>query len=51
MYFGRRMGIDRQEIMNMRHGEMMDMIACYDIDHGLASPKRIYSFDEAMALL
>lgn len=41
----------RLEIMNMTYSEMLDMIACYDIDHGLATPKRVYSFDEAMALL
>lgn len=41
----------RLEIMNMTYSEMLDMIACYDIDHGLATPKRVYSFEEAMALL
>jgi len=41
----------RAEIMNATYGSLMDMVACYDIDHGLARPKRVYSFDEAMALL
>ena len=43
--------MSKVEILNTTVGEIFDMIACYDIDHGLASPKRIYSFDEAMALL
>ena len=43
--------MQRDEIMNMKHGELMDMIACWDIDHGLAKPKRQYSFEEAMALM
>lgn len=37
--------------MNMTFCEMLDMIACYDIDHGLATPKKTYSFEEALALL
>jgi len=41
----------RPEIMNMTYSEMLDMLACWDIDHGFAKPKRKFSFDEAMALL
>lgn len=38
------------EILNMTYGDMLDMIACYDIDHGLAKPKPVYSFDDVLAL-
>ena len=41
----------REEIMNMTYGEMMDMIACWDIDHGFAKPKHKYSFEDAIGLL
>lgn len=42
--------MNRYEILNTTYGELMDMIACYDIDHGLAIPKQTFTFDEAMAL-
>lgn len=39
------------EILNTTVGEIYDMIACYDIDHGRADPKpRQLTYDEAIAL-
>lgn len=54
LFYGRQMNMDRQETMNTRYGEMMDMIACLSIYNGGAEqkmPKKKYTFDEAMALI
>lgn len=43
----------RQEILNTRYGEMLDMIACLAIYNGNAKEKKKkhkYTFDEAIQL-
>lgn len=51
IYFGRRVGMTKTEIMNTTIGEIFSMAACYDIDHGRMDPKpRALSYDEAIAL-
>ena len=51
LYFGRRVGMSKTEIMHTTIGELFDMIACYDIAHGYADPKpKPMSYDEAISL-
>lgn len=39
------------EILNTTVGEIYDMIACYDIDHGRSDPKpKPLTYDQAIAL-
>lgn len=41
----------REEVQYTRYGEMLDLIACYNIEKGNALPKKKeLSFDEVMAL-
>lgn len=43
--------MDRQEIINTRYGEMLDMIACLSIYNGGAQPKKkkkIMSYDDVI---
>ena len=50
LFYGRKLGMGKQEIMVTRYGEMLDMIACLSIYNG-AKPKRKakhWTFDEAM---
>jgi len=52
LFYGRMLHMGRREILLTRYGEMLDMIACLDIQHG-APPKkekRKMSFQEAIAL-
>ena len=45
--------MSRQEIMNTRYGEMLDMIACLSIYNGGAEPKlksRVMNYDDAINL-
>lgn len=44
--------MERQEILDITYGEMMDMIACLSIYEGYAEPKkqRITDFDEVMRM-
>jgi len=44
------MGMDRQEVMSTRYGEMLDMIACLSIYNGGAEEKEEQSFDEFFAM-
>lgn len=46
------MGMKDPEILLMRYGDMMDMIACIAIDAGGAEQKirKRYSYEEAMRL-
>lgn len=53
MFYGRRLGMARQEIMVTRYGELLDMIACLAIYEGRAEPapeKKKMSYDEVMNL-
>jgi len=45
------MNMSRQETMNSRYGEFMDLLACLSISHG-AKPKKkkIWTFDEFLNL-
>lgn len=51
LFYGRMLGMGRQEILSTRWGEMMDMIACLSIYNG-AEPeeKKQYSFEDVMKL-
>lgn len=43
--------MEKIEILNTTIGEIYDMIACWDIDHGIAVPKRKpLTYDEAISL-
>lgn len=44
------MGMDRQEVMSTRYGEMLDMIACLSIYNGGAEEMDMQSFDELFAM-
>lgn len=42
----------RDEVRFTRYGEMRDLIACYQIEQGVALPKKKkLSYDEVMSLL
>lgn len=42
--------MSRQEIMATDYGEFMDMIACLQIYEGNAVQKKIWTYDEVIAL-
>ena len=52
LFYGRMLGMAKQEIMATRYGEMLDMVACFAIFHGAKEKpkKRKLSFLEAMEL-
>ena len=51
LYYGRRLGMSKEEILCTPYGEMMDLIACMAIAEGGAKPKpRRLSFQEILAL-
>ena len=52
LFYGRKLGMQRQEILDTLYGEMCDMIACLAIYEGNAAPKKekITDFDEAMKM-
>lgn len=49
MYWGRKFGMNKYEILHTRLGEMLEMIDCHAIANG-ADPKRqgIRNFDDAL---
>lgn len=52
-YYGLRFGMSRAETINLRFGEMMDLIACDAIYSGMLEPKQKkqkLGYDEAIAL-
>ena len=52
-FYGLRFGLTITEAVNMRFGEMMDLITCEAIYSGAQKPKAVkkhYTFDEAMKL-
>ena len=53
IFYGRKLGMDRQEILITRYGEMLDMITCIAIYNGSLVPKeekKKLTYDEIMAL-
>ena len=53
LYYGRKMNMQRQEILVTLIGEMRDMIACLLIDEGRAeykAPPKKWNIFEALAL-
>lgn len=53
LFYGRYLGMQKQEILNTRYSEMLDMVSCLAIFNG-ANPKQknrvITDFDAAMQL-
>ena len=53
LFYGRYLGMQKQEILNTRYSEMLDMVSCLAIYNG-ADPKKknsvITDFDAAMQL-
>lgn len=49
LYYGRRLGMSRREILHCPVGEMFDLIACMQIHNG-AKPKVYADVDELMAI-
>ena len=52
LFYGRKMGMSKQEILVTPFGEMQDMMACMAIFEGRAVPKKKkkWTFDEAIKL-
>lgn len=54
LFYGRKhFGMQKQEIMCTRYGEMMDMISCEDVENGTAKVKRkehSIGYDDTFAL-
>jgi hypothetical protein len=54
LFYGRKLGMNRREILITTIGEMSDMLACLAIYEGTAVPKkklsRITNFDDAIKL-
>lgn len=49
LYWGRRLGMDRREILATRLGEMLEMIDCHAIANGAEPAKSaITSFEDAL---
>ena len=53
LFYGRMLGMAKQEILLTRYGEMLDMISCYAIYNGNAKEKhakRKWKYEDAIAL-
>lgn len=51
LFYGRQLGMSRQEIMHTRYGEMLDMISCLAIYNGTAREKaKKMSMEEILKL-
>lgn len=52
IFYGRMLGMSKQEIMVTKYGEMADMISCFAIYNGSKPKKKPkkWTFDEAIAL-
>ncbi len=50
LFYGRKLGMSRQEIMATKIGEMRDMISCLAIYEGTALPARPHVRDVMTAL-
>jgi hypothetical protein len=51
LFYGRTLGMSKQEIMVTDYAEMVDMITCLSIYNGIQQPettRKIYDFDAAM---
>ena len=54
IFYGLKLGLSRNEAINTPFGEMCDLIACYQIDNGLAVPetvKQTYTLMKALEIL
>lgn len=50
LFYGRRCGMSKQEIMNTTYGEMVDMISCLSIYEGGAEQKVRMSYEDVMKM-
>lgn len=52
MFYGHQLHMTREETMNTRFGEMLDLVSCLAIYNGGAEEKtkKTWTFSEAMAL-
>lgn len=48
LYYGRQLGMSRQEILVTPYGEMTDMLACSSVYNGTAEVKRKLTFEEML---
>lgn len=46
-FYARQLGIPRAEALCMPYGELLDLVACYLIHHGLAGPRQ-HTLDEEL---
>lgn len=46
MYYGLKIGLTRDEVMNIRIGELRDLITCYQIDVMGYQPVNQYTYEE-----
>lgn len=49
VYYGRKLGMTSAEVWACPMGEMLDMLACMQIENG-AEPKRYATMDDLFAL-
>lgn len=50
LYWGRRLGMDKREILHTRIGELLEMIDCHAIANGADPKAQKMSLDEMMKL-
>lgn len=50
LFYGYQIGMTRQEVMDTRVGEMLDLISCLSVYNGGAREKKRMSYEEAIAL-
>lgn len=48
LFYGRKCGMSKQEIMNTCYGEMVDMISCLSIYEGGAEQQIRMSYEDVM---
>ena len=48
LYYGRKLGMSKEEILITPYGEMMDMLACSYIDAGASQKKRKLTMEEIL---
>lgn len=50
LYWGRKFGMQKYEVLHTRLGEMLEMIDCHAIANGAAPQKRKLTYDEAIQM-
>lgn len=51
LFYGRKLGMSKREVLATPYGEMLDMIACLSIYEGNAKPKKEkMKFEDIMKL-